>query len=110
MSFTRTTLRRDLLRFEYEMCIDMFKNTGVTKYIIKKHSLYTAKKIIECTVPEVMIALSNYLQRHSIDITFLRVIHQMKEIKNYLINIEDQYEQDREVHRFLALLNIYQII
>ena len=107
MLIDRTTLRRDLLRFEYEMCIDMFKNTKITKYIIRKYLLYTAKNIIECTVPDVRSRLLNYLQRYKIDISHLRVIASMKESIKYLKNIENQEEQDREINKFLIVLSIY---
>lgn len=106
MILDKTTLRTHLLRFEYEMCTDMFRNTKVTKKIIRKHLLYTAKNIVECMVPEVTIALSNYLQRYNIGIKHLCVIASMKERINYLSTVENQDEQEREIKCFFEVINI----
>ena len=76
------TIREAMVLLEREMSIDMFSTNTVSKNTIKKCFLFSAKNIVQCQVPEVIIARNAYLKRHNLSDDHLYSIAPLKEKGN----------------------------
>lgn len=67
---------------ENEICKDMFSTETVSNDAIKRHFLYSAENIVQCAIPEVVTARTDYLARHNLTDDHLFCIAQLKEMGN----------------------------
>jgi hypothetical protein len=76
------TIREAMVLLETEISKDMFISGTVSKSMIKKNFLYSAKNIVQSTIPEVITARNDYLKRHNLSDDHLFCIAPLKDKGN----------------------------